>query len=183
MQKFVDGLKDFIYDSIDYIIMIGIIGLVVLIIGWRLDLLFAKDADNIVSDQNIIVEKEHDEDQSSDPIHEEEDEDEELEEEVEEETTEPIVEEAPEPEKPVEPEKEEKPLVDDTNSTTITIEIPSGSSLASIAGILESNGLVSSKIDFINKSEELQLTTKVKAGSFKIKSGSSMENILKVLTK
>ena len=182
MPKFVDGLKDFLYDSIDYIIMIGIIGIVVFIIGWRLDLLFAKDADDILQDDSIIVEREHDESQSSDPIHEDE-EDELDEEDEEEESTEPIVEDDPEPEKPVEPEKPKEPVVDDTNSTTITIDIPAGSSLASIAGILESNKLISSKTDFINKSEEMQLATKVKAGSFKIKSGSSMENILKILTK
>ena len=181
MQKFVDGLKDFIYDSIDYIIMIGIIGLVVLIIGWRLDLLFAKDADDITPDKNTIVANGHNEDEPSNPI--QGDEVDELEEGVTDPVDENPEEGSPEPEQPVEAEEPKEPAIDSPNSSTIAITIPAGSNLSNIAGILETNGLISSKSDFISKSEEMQLATKLKAGDFNIKSGSSMEDILKVLTK
>lgn len=39
-MKPVDKLKDFLYDSIDYIIMLGIVVVVILVVGWRLDILF-----------------------------------------------------------------------------------------------------------------------------------------------
>lgn len=171
MKNFLDGIKDFLYDSIDYIIMIGIVGLVVFIIGWRLDLLFAKDVDDIVPNENIIVENELNEEENPDPSEEieEEKEAEELED-----TTEPIE----------EGEDEEKEEVNDnSNKATVTLVIPSGSNLSNVASLLESNGLISNKSDFISKAEEMQLATKVKAGNFIINTGSSMEDILKILTK
>lgn len=169
MKKILDGIKDFLYDSIDYIIMIGIIGLVVFIIGWRLDLLFAKDVDEIVPTENIIVENELNEEENPEPSEENEEEKEakELED-----TTEPI-----------EEGEEKEEVNDNSNKATVTLVIPSGSNLSSVASLLESNGLISDKSDFIGKAEELHLATKVKAGNFKITTGSTMEDILKILTK
>lgn len=146
MQKFLDAIKDFLYDSVDYIIMIAIIGLVIFIIGWRLDLLFAKDVGDIIPNENITMENEEDEGESPNPI-------------------------------------EEDPTKDNSNKTIITVSIPTGSNSSNIADLLESNGLISSKPDFLDKSEEMNLSTKLKAGNFKIESGSSMEDILNILTK
>ncbi len=40
MKKFFENIRDFIYDSVDYLIMITIIAIVVLVIGWRIGVLF-----------------------------------------------------------------------------------------------------------------------------------------------
>ncbi|MBC7088317.1 MAG: hypothetical protein H5T96_07600 [Tissierellales bacterium] len=50
-MKLIDKLKDFLYDSIDYIIMLSIVVIVVLVIGWRLDILFAS---NDISDNQYV---------------------------------------------------------------------------------------------------------------------------------
>ena len=150
MQKFLDAIKDFLYDSVDYIIMIGIIGLVIFIIGWRLDLLFAKDAEDIIPNENITMTNEE---ESPDPIEDD------------------------------GKENEEDPIQDNSNKTIITVSIPTGSNSSNIADLLESNGLISSKSDFLQKSDEMNLSTKLKAGNFNFESGSSMEDILNILTK
>lgn len=60
-MKPVDKLKDFLYDSIDYIIMVGIVVVVILVVGWRLDILFtgsdvAEVPTNEVSEPIIVGE-------------------------------------------------------------------------------------------------------------------------------
>ena len=147
MKKFLDAIKDFLYDSVDYIIMIGIIGLVIFIIGWRLDLLFAKDAEDIISNENITMSNEEEESPDS------------------------IEDDGKEEEDPIE------------EKTMITVSIPAGSNSTNIADLLASVGLIASKSDFLDKSEEMNLSTKLKAGNFNIESGSSMEEILTILTK
>lgn len=152
MKKFFEVVKDILYDSVDYIIMIGIVGIVIFIIGWRLDLLFAKDAldippkdivvENNNNDENI--DKSIDANQSSD-------------------------------------ENQDKP--EKNNVHMVKITIPSGSVSSKIGSILEENGLVNSQSDFVLKAEELMLDTKLKSGSYEIKSNSTLEEILTILTK
>ncbi|WMM26905.1 hypothetical protein RBU61_09595 [Tissierella sp. MB52-C2] len=156
MKKFYEVVKDILYDSIDYIIMIGIVGIVILIIGWRLDLLFAKDALD-VSSHNIPIEDNTDKDsnQNSDNDNEE---------------------------KPTDNDND-KNNSEETNGQIIKITIPSGSLPSKIGSILEDNGLVSSKADFVLKAQELKLDTKLKSGNYEIKSNSSIEEILTILTK
>ena len=43
MKKFIEGMKDLLYDGIDYIMMIIVIVIVALVINWRLGGLFVKD--------------------------------------------------------------------------------------------------------------------------------------------
>lgn len=54
MKKFGEGLKDFIYDAIDYILMIAIVLVVAGIIFWRLNVLFDEKNINISSPKNDI---------------------------------------------------------------------------------------------------------------------------------
>jgi hypothetical protein len=155
MKKFYEVVKDILYDSIDYIIMIGIVGIVILIIGWRLDLLFAKDALD-VSSHNIPIEENNDKDS-----------DQNLDNDNEENPT----------------DNNDKNNSEETNGEIIKITIPSGSLPSKIGSILEDNGLVSSKADFVLKAQELKLDTKLKSGNYEIKSNSSIEEILTILTK
>ncbi len=175
MKKLLESFKDILYDSVDYIIMIGIIGIVVFIIGWRLDLLFANDAldippkDTIVGEDNTV--------KDPDPIVENQ-------EEQDIEDTEESVE-APEEDRVVVniPEEPIEPVVETPVGTIIKIIIPPGSLPSKIGNILESNGLVTSKNDFVKKSQELKLDTKLKSGTFNIELGSSLEEIIKTIAK
>lgn len=157
MKKFYEVVKDILYDSIDYIIMIGIVGIVILIIGWRLDLLFAKDALD-VSSHNIPIEENNDKDSNQNLDNDNE-------------------------ENPTDKNDNDKNKSEETNDEIIKITIPSGSLPSKIGSILEDNGLVSSKADFVLKAQELKLDTKLKSGNYEIKSNSSIEEILTILTK
>ncbi len=179
MKSFFNWLKDFIYDSIDYIIMIAIIITVVFVIGWRLDVLFANDATDIPH-KNIIISNGEDVPKDPNVIKPEV-----LDPEVDEELPpdEPEVNVETPPDSPV----TEAPVVVDTPSAvsteTVSITIPPGSLPSKIGDILESNGLISSRKDFVNKAQELKLDTKLKSGSYKIPKNSTLEEVLKIITK
>ena len=160
MKKFLEGLKDLLYDSIDYIIMFGIIIGVVFVIGWRLDVLFAKDALDMPNKEDIIVEENKNNTNKNEGTKDTNN------------------------EENAENNKEDK---NGNNSATtneiVKINIPAGSVSAQIGSILESHGLVSSKDDFVQKAQELKLDTKLKSGDFEINKNSSIEDILKILSK
>lgn len=169
MKGFLENVKDIIYDSIDYIIMFSIIIGVVFVIGWRLDVLFANDALDIPTKNNVeIVDKtppikdsNEDKDIVKDKVPDEE-----------------VVE---EPED--DPLKEEPADIPSNQGELVNITIPAGSLPSKIGSILESNGLVSSKGDFVKKAQELKLDTKLKSGKFTIANNISIEEVLKIITK
>lgn len=174
MKGFYEALKDFLHDAMDYIMMLAIVVAVIVLIGWRLDILFAKDIVEQPSKEDIVhnidskpVSKPKDED-SIDP-----DEGESPEEDAN--TKEPSSE---EPSSDVKPDEGSKP-----SGETVQVHIPPGSMSASVGKILEEKGLVSSSKDFVQKSQELKLDTKIQAGNFKINTNSTIEEILKVITK
>lgn len=165
-MKVLEGIKDFIYDFIDYIIIIGIIGIVVFVISWRLDLLFANDALDMPPTSSIVVDNdEKDKDIEEDPKIDPADDD--------------IGQEA-------DTDLTEGDNVDilppETNSTTVVkVSIPSGSLPGKIGSILEEKGLIASGADFIQKSQDMKLDTKLQSGEYEIQSGSSLEEIVKII--
>lgn len=159
MKKFNEGLKDFLYDATDYILMGVIIVAVIGIIGWRLDVLFENDGmkgapigkkiesskDKQVAsrnnagskkakDKNTKTTKKEDKDNS---------------------------------------EKEE----------IVKVSIPKGSVTDNIAEILKSEDLIDDEGEFKKKVKEMQLETALKYGEFEISKSSSTEDILKQLSK
>lgn len=170
MKKTLDYIKDILYDSIDYIIMIGIIGIVVLVIGWRLDLLFANDALDIPT--NVVIENKDPSEDKKPPI-----ETKNPEEEIEDpEDYDPIIDN--EEEDPIETPDPVKPA-----GKIVKINIPDGSLAHNIGNILLENGLISSTKDFLEKSQELKLDTKLKSGAFEIDSAFSLEKIIQIIAK
>ncbi|WDV44847.1 hypothetical protein PV797_15155 [Clostridiaceae bacterium M8S5] len=74
---------------------------------------------------------------------------------------------------------ETKPPKQNTNEATVVeIDIPSGSLPGTIGDILVKNNLIESKKAFLDKAVELKLDTKLRSGSYKIKSNSSLEDII-----
>ncbi|MCT4508736.1 MAG: endolytic transglycosylase MltG [Tepidibacter sp.] len=77
----------------------------------------------------------------------------------------------------------------DENSSKITIQdivyfqIKSGESAVQVATNLESLGLIKSQQDFLTKLEELKLGNSIKANTYKIKTESSIDEIISILTK
>ncbi len=68
-----------------------------------------------------------------------------------------------------------------TGETKITV--PAGSYASKIAEILYDAGLISSTQEFIDTLVEQKADTKLKAGTFTIPAGSTMEEIIKILIK
>ena len=165
MKKFLEGLKDILYDSTDYVIMIAIVGIVVFVIGWRLDLLFAKDAKDIPPKNNVVAETDKDSNtKPSDPVSKDGKEDINI---------------NPPKEEPTEDNSKEEPAT----GQTIKVNIPNGSLPSQIGNILESNGLVSSNADFIEKLLEMKLDTKLKSGNYEFKTNTPIEDVITLLTK
>lgn len=68
------------------------------------------------------------------------------------------------------------------SGATVSVVIPSGSSGEKIGQILVDCGLISQKGDFISAASSSGADKKLKAGTFKIPAGSTMEQILAILT-
>jgi hypothetical protein len=163
MKKILEKIQDILYDSLDYVIMLVIVLVVVAVIGWRLDVLFAKD---VASGNKVIVEGVHNK------VDDEPNDDEDTE----------VPEEPEEPETPVEePPVDVAPVV--PTGGNIKVTIPAGSLPGKIGSILADNGVINSSRDFIAKAVELRLDTKLKSGTFEIPQGSTHEEILKIITK
>ena len=191
-MNFWEKFKDFLYNSIDYIIMLIVIIAVVCIISWRLDILFVNNGANSTLTKNIennnddkkVVEN-IDGDQNNEASNEDNGEklpetagnSETSDEEAPVETAGDAkdTEEKPE-EKPAE-KAEEKPA----QTGTVEVNIPAKSLPGEIGKILEQQGVVSSATDFVNKCVELKLDTKLKSGKFTINKGASLDDVVKII--
>lgn len=180
LSNFVEKFKDFLYDFIDYIIVFAVIIIVIGIIGWRLDILFA---DNVVKTPIISSE---DTNSNITSINE---------------NTSIDISEKNISENPIDDteinnstqndnqnnkiDSNESDKDTNTNNTEnikiVVIDIPKGSLGPTIADILLKKGLIDSKTEFLNRAKELKLDTKLKAGSFKIESNSSLDKIIKII--
>lgn len=184
MKGFLEGLKDFIYDSIDYIVMIAIVVAVVFVIGWRLDVLFAKDTYDMPNPPTTVVDNDLNDD--LDKIDENEDDDDKVIDESDE-----LADNNPDPDSTDNEESPdqgtdnvdnpEQPTV--SSPITVTINIPDGTLPSGIGAILESNGLVESKNDFVIKAQDMGLDRRLRSGTFKIQDNSSLEEIIKIIAR
>ncbi|MFA5523001.1 MAG: hypothetical protein WDA24_01465 [Tissierellales bacterium] len=184
MKNFVEKVKDFLYDATDYMLILIIIVGVVAVIGWRLDILFAKDMDKPNEDHNKAP--------ITDIVSNEKDNDKDIEEEKnvfdENDANNP----SNDDEKVDNDDESSNDNDDDNDENTdlkpnieeiVTFKIPSGSFPPAIANILLDKGLIDSKMDFLIKSQELKLDTKLKSGEFKIKLGTGLEELIRILAK
>ena len=203
-MNFWEKFKDFLYNSIDYIIMLIVIIAVVCIISWRLDILFVnnganstltkniennnddkKVVENIDGDQNTEANSEDNGEKLPETAGNADGSDEEApvetagdekpaDEEAPTETAGDTNEEKPAEEKP----QEEKPA---ETGGTIEVNIPAKSLPGEIGKILEQQGVVSSATDFVNKCVELKLDTKLKSGKFTFNKGASLNDVVKII--
>ncbi|GFN34263.1 hypothetical protein [Tepidimicrobium xylanilyticum] len=166
MKNFIEKLKDLLYDGIDYIVMVFIIVTVVLIINWRLDGLFAKDAvDDIVNKPTNEIENNLDDENRHTNIEEN-------------------------PNNDVIDNRNKNTGDNGQNNIDaeeikelVKITIPSGTLPPEIGDILVANGLINNKNEFLNKVIELKMETKLKSGEYEIERGLSIEDIIGILTK
>ncbi|MBC8588729.1 hypothetical protein [Paratissierella segnis] len=183
MKNFLEKAKDILYDSIDYVIMFVIILVVVFVIGWRLDVLFANDAyePNTDNEDTVIVDNST-RPEPNDNIHKPDDDNPDSEDNPEKVdnldnddkgTSDDNIEKGEEPAPPVPPEN--------VSNEVTNIKIPDGSLPDKIGNILVENGIINSSKDFVSKAVELKLETKLRSGSFDIPKGSNLEQVVKII--
>lgn len=164
MKKIISALRDFLYNITDYGLIISVVVIMAVILGWRFEILFNRGIDKEVIDDLPAV-------------------------------TEPVDVNEPEnsnPENPDEPGSSETPDNSEEPGTTpetpenpggtgliATVTIPEGSFPSSIADILLNSNLIKDKQEFLNRSMELGLDTKLRSGTFEIEVGTSLDNVIK----
>ncbi|MCR2045060.1 endolytic transglycosylase MltG [Anaerosalibacter massiliensis] len=170
MKKFSEKLKDFFYDAIDYILMGVIIVAVAGIIGWRLDVLFD---DGITEGSPIGKEIESSKDKKIASRNS---------------TSNKKSKTDVKKEEKKEGKKEDKKENDKNDDKSkkeelVKVSIPKGSVSENIAEILKDNGLIKDESEFMAKVKEMNLETGLKYGEYEINKSSSMEDIIKKLSK
>lgn len=159
MKTIINAIRDFIYNITDYGLIIVVIVVMALILGWRFDILFNRGIEkNAISDlPQIIAEEKYN--NSKNPQTPEDPDD------------------AESPEKPA----GETPDTPAPSGLIATVEIPEGSFPSSIAKILQSSNLISDTNEFLNRSVELGLDTKLRSGTYEIEVGTSLDDIIKII--
>jgi len=161
MKKIINAIRDFLYNITDYGLIITVIVIMAVILGWRFEILFNRGIDKAMIDDLPKI-------------------------------TEPVDVNEPDdsnPGNPDEPGNSEVPDNSEEPGTTpeipggtgliATVTIPEGSFPSSIADILLNSNLIKDKQEFLNRSVELGLDTKLRSGTFEIEVGTSLDNIIK----
>lgn len=167
-----EKLKDFFYDCSDALLSLFIILVMVLVITWKLSGAMSIPLFNNTNDDVHIINTENqqandnknaipDNTDKSNPSHEE-------------------INQQAQAEEPVTPSDDIEVI--QVEAEDIEVEIPKGSTGSGIAKILQSEGLIESTSDFINRVEELGLGPKLRFGTFTIKSNSSLDEIISIIT-
>ncbi|MCI6610361.1 MAG: hypothetical protein MSH08_06390 [Ezakiella sp.] len=197
-----DKKKDMFYNAIDYLVMLVIIIGVILILGWKFEILFNKtsntDTEEVVQNntqsdvnpsetdtktQNIdeinkIDEKNSEKLENADNTETNQNENTNNNENTETETsTETNQNENNKPTETTETKTEQT----QATGEEIKINIPAGTLPGATGQILANAGLVESADAFVKKAVEMKLDRKLKSGDFTIKKGLSLEEIVKTI--
>jgi hypothetical protein len=167
MKKLINALKDLLYNITDYGLIIAVVVIMVSILSWRFDILFNKgfEKEAIASTSPVVTEpKSPDKENPGKTTSEN-----------------PADSEKPvEPNKtPQEPSEPQKPAAG--TGVVATIEIPNGSYPSKIGEILANSNLIDDQKEFLSRSVELGLDTKLRSGTFDIAVGTSLDNIIKII--
>ncbi|MDF2616352.1 MAG: hypothetical protein K0Q47_1007 [Sedimentibacter sp.] len=156
MKTIINAIRDFIYNITDYGLIIIVIVIMALILGWRFDILFNKGIEKeAISDLPQIIAEEGYEDSDN-------------------------------PQSPDDP-NAENPAVETPDETPApsgliaTVEIPEGSFPSKIGQILQSSNLINDTNEFLSRSIELGLDTKLRSGTYEIEVGTSLDDIIKII--
>lgn len=162
MRKIINAIRDFIYTITDYGLIITVVVVMVAILAWRFDILFNRD----IEKEAIAIVPETN--QTESPV-----------------TNDPTNNESNN--------EDSEPSNDKPNDTTetpanqsnviATVEIPAGSLPSKIGDILVNSNLINDKNEFLNRSVEMGLDTKLQSGTFEISVGTALDDIIKIIAK
>lgn len=188
MKKTGDKVFDFLYNIMDYIIIIGILAIVILVISMKLDILFeddtyAKPVENTTQLESSIEELSENPSSNNNTNTEITDSG----------STNSLTETSTE--KTSEEQNEESNVVSigsvdsvegesqSNSGDLVKITIPSGSATLNTGKILLEKGLIKDAKEFETRAIETGFDRKIKAGSFEIAKGTSLDEILKIISK
>lgn len=184
MKKIINWLKDLFYNATDYAIILCVIVVVAAVLLWRFDILFnlkiekdtlqpnpinisdGKNTENPnTPNGNSDNNPSNDNNQGTD-------------------TNNP-----PSPEDGGDSDEDKTPEQGGNNNppnnegVEVSFNIPDGTFPGKIADILIDKALIEDKQTFIIRCTELKLDTKLKSGDFKIKIGTSLDDVIKIIAK
>jgi len=158
MKKIINAIRDFIYTITDYGLIITIVVIMVAVLAWRFDILFNRD----IEKEAIAIVPETN--QTEEPV-----------------TSNPG-DNIDEPKPSEEPGDSTEPTANQ-GDLIATVEIPAGSFPSKIGDILISSNLINDKNEFLNRSVEMGLDTKLQSGTFEISVGTGLDDIIKIIAK
>lgn len=151
MKKIIDAIKDFLYNITDYGLIIAVVAIMVAVLSWRFNILF---------DRSVDIDKEA---IASLP-----------------ESTEGT--DASGSENSDDSNKEVSDSDNEQESGLIaTVTIPDGSLPTKIADILLNSNLIKDKDKFLSRAVELDIDTKLQSGTYEIKVGTPLDDIIKTI--
>jgi len=173
-----ERIRDFLYDISDLLISLLIIAAIFTVISWKLNesipiesTMSPPTTEELPAAQTPPAVEENsaepeDTDATSDPA------------------SDPVTD-ASDADKPIAgdtvQEPSDSPVSPPAAGKAVTIEIPSGSPGVAIGKILKDKGLITDVSAFIQKVDTLGLGPKLRSGSFTLKTGMDLEQIIKVL--
>jgi cell division protein YceG involved in septum cleavage len=183
VKKIINWFKDLFYNATDYAIILCVVVIVAAVLFWRFDILFnlKVDKDTLKPNPiNISDNKDKDKPDNSDNNSDNKPSDDNNQ--------------GTDTNKPPSPvdngnsEDDKKPEQGDNSNPAndgaeISFNIPEGTVPGKIADILIDKALIEDKQTFLTRSIELKLDTKLKAGDFKIKKGTSLDDVIKIIAK
>lgn len=159
MKKIINAIRDFLYNITDYGLIITVILVMVVILGWRFNILFNRGIEkDVIAELPEIVDNENKNPEIPDP------------------TT--------DPENPGQTEEDPKDNPSENqggNGVIATINIPEGSFPSKIGDILLNSNLIDDTDKFLSRSVELGLDTRLRSGTFEIEIGTSLDDIIKII--
>lgn len=155
MKKILNAIRDFLYNITDYGLIITVIVVMTLILGWRFDILLNRGIEkDVIAELPQIIAQENLPDSENDPTNE------------------------VDPENPAtEIPEEEIP----SSNVIATVNIPDGSYPSSIGEILINSNLIVDKNEFLDRSVELGLDTRLRSGTYEIEVGTELDDIIKII--
>lgn len=156
-----EKLKDFFYDCSDTLLSLFIILVMGLVITWKLSGAMSMPLFEVSNNSYDIINIEEPKN---------------VEENVPQKDTDP----EPTTENPSDSDNDVEVI--QVEATNIKVEIPKGITGNGIAKILQQKGLIENPREFINRVEELGLGPKLRFGNFTIKSDSSIDKIISIIT-
>jgi len=161
MKKIINAIRDFIYNITDYGLILSVVVIMVALLAWRFDILFNINIEkeaiaSVPNSSQVETEIPANSEQSGDNP-------------------------GGVAENPVETPNE--PAGSGQSDIIATIEIPKGTFPSKIGDILENSNLIENKNEFLNRSIEMGLDTKLQSGTFDIAVGTSLDEVIKIIAK